>query len=1170
MKKKSSSPVQKFENTPDVKPPLSAKAAHKPPIKEGEQGEFENRLLQGVLEQTGEALVVCDASGNILRTSRAVYRYHQHPCVQRPFHEIFHLSFATNGAERPSAISFPNLSGKFLSQVLSGETFFNENVQLEKHDGTIVPVLFSASPIKGEDQKILGGIVTLVDSDSRNRTDRILQRHNEVLEQIINDNSLPDILENLCLEIEQHFGAGVLAAIELLDEDGCHLRHGAGPSVPESYKQAIDGVAIGPTVGACGAAAYLKQPVIISDISTHPNWAQFKDLAESHGFRACWSMPILASDGHTLGTFGMYYTAPRLPTDEETEYVGFIAQSASIAIEKVRANDQLRQQTHALEVVNRMGNSLSAELNLDKLVQSVTDACRELTGAEFGAFFYNVVKEKGESFILYTISGVPREAFERFPMPRNTPIFAPTFSGEAAVRIADVTADPRYGHLSPYHGMPPGHLPVRSYLAVPVVSRTGEVLGGLFFGHPQANVFTQMAESIVIGIASQAAIAIDNARLYESAQKEIEQRKIAAENLKRLASIVETSQDAIYSLCKEGLITSWNNGAQQMYGYRSAEVVGQSFSNLLLPESRHDASLQLALLVNKNGETIQEALRMKKDGSKFSVSLSISPIVDGDGVLIGHSLIERDVSEQKRIGEALQASESRLHAIWENSPTLKFVKDLTGKYQLINKRFEAIFQLSRDAIIGKTDHDFLSLHFASQIAANDQKVLHSRSPQEFEEQVQLPDGMHTYLSVKFPLYDAGGTPYAVCGIATDITGRKQAEQALQELNESLEQRVADRTRDLLVYQENLRAMTSELMVTEQRERRRLSTELHDYLAQLLVVCRMKLTQVMIDAKVPELQANLEEIDEILSDSLSYTRTLIAELSPSILYELGLVPALKWLAQQMERHGLRVQVLHPDQAIQLSEDQGIFVFQAVRELLFNVIKHSGVSEATVSLKGHADQELQVKVQDAGKGFQSSPNPRDYSQPGSFGLFSIRERTEALGGHFFIESAPGKGTQATVVVPLQPVPLTAPSNPDSKEIPKPLKPSAQGQSKKKVIRILLVDDHALIREGIRTLLEHHEDFVIVGEAKNGEEALEVTKQLLPDVVLMDVNMPRLNGIEATKSLTQEHPSVRVIGLSVHEDKHIEKMLLEAGAAMYVTKGSVAKQLVEAIRHVVTSPR
>ncbi|MEX2494257.1 MAG: PAS domain S-box protein [Nitrospirales bacterium] len=1008
-------------------------------------------------------------------------------------------------------------------------------------------------------------ILTVMDRDTNTRIGHVLQRHNDVLEQIINDTPLPVILENLCLEIEQHFGSNVLAAILLLDEDGCHLRHGAGPSVPESYRQAIDGLAIGPEVGACGAAAYLRQPVIIPDISTHPNWANFKDLAERHGLRACWSMPILASDGHTLGTFGMYYTAPRLPTDEETEDVEFLAHSASIAIDKVQAQERLQQQTHALETVNRIGCTLAAELNLEKLVQSVTDACRELSGAEFVAFFYHVLDEKGESFVVYTISGVPKETVKNFPIPRNTPIFAPTFSGEAVVRIDDVTNDPRYGQVPPFHGMPPGHLPVKSYLAVPVVSRSGEVLGGLFFGHSHPNVFTHKAETIVTGIASQAAIAMDNARLYQTAQKEIEERKQVSENLRRLASIVESSQDAIYSTNLEGLITSWNNGAERMYGYRAAEMVGRSYSLLLLQESRQDPSVQLEVFLKHNGDTLQESLRMKKDGTVFPVSLSISPLVDVDGNLIGHSLIERDISEQKRIREALQTSESRHQAIWENSPTVKFVKDLEGKYQLVNKRFETIFQKPRKMIIGKTDWDLLSPQFAGQLVAHDQKVLNSRLPQEFEEQIQLSDGVHTYLSTKFPLYNAEGTPSAVCGIATDITARKRAEQAIQELNDSLEQRVADRTRDLLMYQENLRGMASELVVTEQRERRRLATELHDYLAQLLVVCRMKLAQATNDAQVPVLKTKLEEIDIILSDSLTYARTLIAELSPSILYELGLVPALIWLGQQMERHGLQVRMQHPDQAIQLPEDQAIFVFQAVRELLFNVIKHSGVTEATISLHYHAGMELKVVVQDAGKGFQSSLHPTDYTQPGRFGLFSIRERTEALGGHFHIESAPGQGTRASLVItPYLNTQQILP-NREIKESLGPLPHTPPGKSMKKDIRILLVDDHAMIREGIRTLLENHVDFSIVGEAKNGEEALEVTNLVHPDVVIMDVNMPKLNGIETTKVLTREHPSIKVIGLSVHEDKQIEMLLLEAGAALYVTKGSVAGQLVEGIRQV-----
>ncbi|WP_447964907.1 PAS domain S-box protein [Nitrospira sp. Ecomares 2.1] len=1166
MKKNSPIPDPDFEHIPEVNPPISATNLDVPDIQEGHaKTGVENRLIQGALEHTREALIVCDASGTIIRTSPAVNHYCQHPCVNRPFDEAFHLS-TFNGKKSPSGASSPNLSRKLLSQVFSGVTLYREKVHLEKQDGRVEQIVFSARPIKDDRQHIIGGVVTLMEIDSGKRTDQILRHQNEVLEQIINDTSLSDILDNLCLESERHLGSDVLTAILLLDEDGCHLRHGAGPSVAESYKKAIDGVAIGPEVGACGAAAYLKEPVIIPDISTHPNWAPFKDLAERHGLRACWSMPILASDGHTLGTFGMYYTVPRLPTDEETEYVELLAHSASIAIEKVRAKEQLRRQTHALEVVNQIGRSLAAELNLEKLVQAVTDACRELTGAEFGAFFYNVMDEKGESFVLYTISGVPREAFEKFPMPRNTPIFAPTFSGQAIVRIDDVTVDPRYGQLPPFHGMPPGHLPVRSYLAVPVVSRTREVLGGLFFGHSQSKVFTHTAETMVNGIASGAAIAIDNARLYQSAQNEIEQRKHTAENLKRLASIVESSQDAIYSINTDGIIMSWNNGAERMYGYTASEMFGSSFSCLLLPDARQDASSQLEFILKQNGNMTHEVLRMKKNGVVFPVSLSISPIVDVDGVLSGHSLIERDVSEQKRIGEALQSSESRLHAIWENSPTVKFVKDLEGKYQLVNKRFESILQKSREMIIGKTDWDLLSPEFAGQLVAHDQQVLSSRKPQEFEEQIQSPHGVCTYLATKFPLYNADGIPYAVCGIATDITARKRAEQDLQELNETLERRVTERTRDLVGYQANLRGMASELVVTEQRERRRLATELHDYLAQLLVVCRMKLTQARNDWSLPALKSNLEEIDKILSDSLSYTRTLIAELSPTILYELGLVPALKWLGQQMERHGLHVQVQASDQSVRLPEDHAIFVFQAVRELLFNVIKHSGVSNATVSLDGQSEQNLEVLVQDGGHGFQPTLESTDYTNPGKFGLFSIRERAEALGGLLVIESTPGQGTRAKLVVPFQATSAPVSANSAFSESPKPPNESLPRLQKKKVVRILLVDDHAMIRQGIRTLLEHHDDFMIVGEAKNGEEALKVTNLVLPDVVVMDVNMPKINGIDATKVLTKEHPSIRVIGLSVHEDKEIERMLLEAGAAMYVTKSSVANTLVDAIRDVV----
>ncbi|HXU71826.1 MAG TPA: GAF domain-containing protein [Polyangia bacterium] len=162
---------------------------------------------------------------------------------------------------------------------------------------------------------------------------------------------------------------------------------------------------------------------------------------------------------------------------------------------------------------------LSGELELDRLVQLLTDEATALCRAQFGAFFYNVDDAAGGSYMLYTISGVPREAFSKFPMPRNTAVFAPTFTGEGVVRSDDITRDPRYGHNAPYHGMPAGHLPVCSYLAVPVQSRAGRVIGGLFFGHSSPAVFTAADEQAMVAVAAQAGVAFENAQLYAEARR---------------------------------------------------------------------------------------------------------------------------------------------------------------------------------------------------------------------------------------------------------------------------------------------------------------------------------------------------------------------------------------------------------------------------------------------------------------------------------------------------------------------------------------------------------------------------------------------------------------------------------------------------------------------------
>jgi PAS domain S-box-containing protein len=343
---------------------------------------------------------------------------------------------------------------------------------------------------------------------------------------------------------------------------------------------------------------------------------------------------------------------------------------------------ELRQEAKTLEILNDTGVAVAAELDLSTLVQTVTDAGVQLSHAEFGAFFYNVLREDGEAYTLYTLSGVPRAAFEKFPMPRNTAIFEPTFRGRGPVRSDDILADPRYGRNAPHKGMPEGHLPVRSYLAVSVVSRSGEVLGGLFFGHSRPRVFTDRAQRIVTGLAAQAAVAIDNARLHQATQQEIGFRRRAEEELQRVNQTLEqraeerahqlaTSQTkledterrfrmlvesvtdyAIYMLDSQGQVVNWNAGAQRIKGYARDDIIGRHFSTFYTADDRVAEIPAKALATARStGKYEAEGWRVRKDGSTFWAGVVINAIVSPDGELIGFAKITRDLTERRAADE---------------------------------------------------------------------------------------------------------------------------------------------------------------------------------------------------------------------------------------------------------------------------------------------------------------------------------------------------------------------------------------------------------------------------------------------------------------------------------------------------------------------------------------
>lgn len=362
-------------------------------------------------------------------------------------------------------------------------------------------------------------------------------------------------------------------------------------------------------------------------------------------------------------------------------------------------------------------------------------------------------------------------------------------------------------------------------------------------------------------------------------------------------------------------------------------------------------------------------------------------------------------------------------------------------------------------------------------------------------------------------------------------------------------------------------LATELNLAEQRERERLAMELHDHLQQMLVLGKLTIGQgKRVAAGVPACEQVLKKVDDIFSDALTYTRTLVSDLSPTVLHEHGLAAALRWLGAYMKKHNQTVTVTVPDDGdLKLPEDQVILLFQSVRELLINSSKHAGTGEATVRME-QRDGLLRIGVRDEGAGFDlaaaagEGPNGSISSK---FGLFSIRERMRALGGSFDLQSAAGQGTIATLVLPLarhREDEATVQAERPKTNLSSTLASVSQPPASR--IRILLVDDHIMIRQGLRAVLDAYADIELVGEAGNGKEAVRLVDQLKPDVVVMDITMPKMNGIEATREIKTRYPDITVIGLSVNADRENQAWVLESGAAFLLTKEAAVEELHEVI--------
>jgi len=728
---------------------------------------------------------------------------------------------------------------------------------------------------------------------------------------------------------------------------------------------------------------------------------------------------------------------------------------------------------------------------------------------------------------------------------------------------------------------------------------TSEQLGGL-------SLFI-FSVSVLICVGHSMRRAQRQARLNAAAVTE-RQRKLEAQVVERQhaeraldrtlkfgEALMLNMGEGLYTVDVQGLVTSMNPAAERLLGWTLDEIRGRKMHDVIHYKHRDGTPFKgedcagLKVLREDMVLTEYEDVFIRKDGRFFDVSYSASTLRE-DNESVGLVVVFRDITDRKQAEAALRESEQRYRETFANAAVGIAHVALDGRWLGVNDAVCRITGYGREELLMKPFADITHPDDLAPEWANARRLLAGETATySMEKRYLHKQGGITWINLTVSVQcDESGSPSNFICIIEDITKRKQVEEDLRNSEErlrtfsgQLELMVEKRTRELVHSQDRLRMMATELNLAEQRERKRLAGELHDYLAQFLVVCRLNLGQVRRTILPKKVEDIVKETEEVLNKALKFSRTLMAELSPPVLQEHGLPAGLKWLGEQMQSRGLHVVVDIADAGdFVLSENTAVLLYQSVRELLTNVLKHANCNEAAVRLQKE-NGKLRIEIADNGTGFDVVVFPADYkitAMSSKFGLYSIRERMKALGGLFELASAPGKGTRVTLVLPvngsarvpdqISGLSEVAPDGHHSSGIPTeygevvpiPHEPVQQR------IGVLLVDDHAMVRQGLRSLLDHYANIEVVGEACNGEEAVAAATALKPTIVLMDINMPKLNGIDATTAIKARFPDMIVIGLSVHAGGANEEAIIQAGASLLLTKEAAVDELYQAIERVI----
>lgn len=633
------------------------------------------------------------------------------------------------------------------------------------------------------------------------------------------------------------------------------------------------------------------------------------------------------------------------------------------------------------------------------------------------------------------------------------------------------------------------------------------------------------------------------------------------ESENRYKTLIENSVCGVY-LVQNGKIIFANEAFAAIHGYTKDEMIGMDSLDTVYPMDRHLVdNIRKKRLKGVESPTEYEIRGMKKNGD-ISWLQRRNVLVDHDGkpAILGY---EVDITEQREKESALQESYELLETIFSNVHFLIAYMDRDFNFIRVNRAYAEADGHSPEFFIGKN-------HFDLYPSAENEKIF----------RMVVATGKPFFVDAKpsnYPSNPERGTSYwdwsllptrdsagIVCGAVlslVNVTERKKAEEELKKTNAKLEQR----TDELRQRAAQLSRLSSELTLAEQRERDRIAEILHDHLQQLLVGARMGLESFIVDPD-NDMETEVGRVLDLIDQSIKTSRNITTDLRPPVLDSNNLSEYLDWLARWMlKTHGFAVKLEAKIPVIVGQTDIIILLFLSVRELLFNALKHSGVKSATVKAEMHDYGNLRIIVKDNGGGFNPEIIWKDVGSASKFGLITIRERLTHLGGRFEIESTPGSGSTISLIVSI------GEERPPGKDLTaltaetpgKPISASPGVRTAGRKIRIMLADDHPVMREGLSKMLNSYSDIEVVGEASDGEEAVRLARELIPDVILMDISMPKMDGLEATRIIHPEFPHIRIIGLSMYDGDDIAEAMINAGAASYRSKSGDTDRLLAAIR-------